>query len=59
MGGGWGVRQEAVRLIRFGAYNIQNSQNGGLESALREMLQANVDLGVFQETNFTEEIYTR
>ena len=46
-------------MIRFGTYNIRNGRNGGLESALRGMTQANMDLGIFQETKFTEGIYTR
>ena len=58
-GVGRGVRQEAVRLIRFGTYNIRNYQKGGLESALRGMSQANVDLGIFQDKKVTTEIYTR
>ena len=45
--------------IRFGTYNIRNGRNRGLESAIRGMAQANMDLGVFQETKFTEGIYTR
>ena len=45
--------------IRFGTYNIRNGQNGGLESALRGMSQAKMELGIFQETKFTEGIYTR
>ena len=45
--------------IRFGTYNIRNRRNGGLESALREMSQANMDLGIFQETKCTDGIYTR
>ena len=49
----------AVSTIRFEAYNIQNSRNGGLESALRGVLQANVDLVIFQETIVTAGIYTR
>ena len=56
-GGGWGARQETVRMIRFGMYNIRNGQNGGIESALQGMLQENVDLGVFQETDVTKVIY--
>ena len=35
--------------IRFGTYNIRNGRNRGLELALREMSQANMDLGIFQE----------
>ena len=45
--------------IRFGTYNIRNGRNGGMESALRGMAQANMDLGIFQETKCTEVIYTR
>ena len=72
MGGGkekryrwWGARtrtrgstKEEVP-IKFGTYNIRNGRNGGLESALRGMAQANIDLGVFQETKCTDGIYTR
>ena len=43
----------------IGTYNIRNGSNGGLESALRGMAQANIDLGVFQETKCTDGIYTR
>ena len=45
--------------IKFGTYNIRNGRNGGLEAALRGMDQANMDLGVMQETNITDGIYTR
>ena len=45
--------------IRFGTYNIRNGRNGGLESSLRGMSQANMDLGIFQETKCTYGIYTR
>ena len=45
--------------IRFGTYNIRNGRNGGLESALRGMSQANMDLGIFQDTKVTDGIYTR
>ena len=44
--------------IRFVSYNILNFQNGGLESALRGMYQANLDLGVLQETNIMDVVYT-
>ena len=53
-----GSTKEEV-LIKFGTYNIRNERNGGLESALRGMAQANIDLGVFQETKCTNGIYTR
>ena len=45
--------------IRFGTYNIINGRNGGLESAVRGVSQANMDLGIFQETKVTDVIYTR
>ena len=44
--------------ISFGTYNICNGRNRGLESALRGMSQANMDLGNFQETKVTDRIYT-
>ena len=45
--------------IKFSTYNIRNGRNRGLKSALRGMAQANIDLGVFQETKCTNRIYTR
>ena len=45
--------------IKFGTYNIRNGRNGGLESTLQRMAQANIDLGIFQETKCTDGIYTR
>ena len=45
--------------IRFGTYNICNRRNGGLEAALRGVSQANMDLGILQETKLTDGIYTR
>ena len=57
-GVGRGYRQGVVRSIHFGMYNTQNGWNGGLESALRGMSQANMELGVFQETKLTKLIYT-
>ena len=53
-----GSTKEEV-LIRFGTYNIRNGRNGGLESALRGMSQANMDMGIFQEMKCTDGIYTR
>ena len=52
----WGTRRSTRSLtgegvpIRFGTYNIRNRRNDGLDSALRGMAQANMDLGIFQET---------
>ena len=45
--------------IRFGTYNTHNGQRGGLEAALRGMSQANMDLGILQETKLTDGVYTR
>ena len=45
--------------IRFGTYNICNGRKGGLESALQGMSQANMDLGILQETKITNGVYTR
>ena len=52
-----GSTKEEV-LIRFGTYNIRNGRNGGLELALQGLSQANMDLGIFQETKCTDGIYT-
>ena len=45
--------------IRFGTYNICNGRIGGLVMALRGMSQANMDLGILQETKLMDGIYTR
>ena len=58
-GGGRGNRQMVVRLVRFRTYNIWNGRNGGLESSLIGISQANMNLGVFQETKLKKLIYTR
>ena len=50
---------EKRTLIRFGYYNIRNSQNGGLESALLRMDHFNLGLGILQETKVTDGVYTR
>ena len=43
----------------FGTYNIRNGRKGGLEMALRGISQANMDLGILQETKLTDGVYTR
>ena len=50
-----------VQPIQFGLYNICNRRNGGIESALCGMYQANVNLGVFQDMKVTwgVGVYTR
>ena len=40
-------------MIRFGSYNICNGWNGRIESVVRGISQANIDLGIFQETKVT------
>ena len=45
--------------IRFGTYNIRDGRNGRLGAALRGVSQANMDLGILQETKLTDGIYTR
>ena len=45
-------------LIRFGTYNICNGINQGLKPVLRGVSQANMDLGIFQETEVTDVVYT-
>ena len=45
--------------IIFGTYNIRNGRKGGLEAALRRISQANMDLGILQETKLTDGVYTR
>ena len=45
--------------IKFATYNIRNGRNGGLEAALRVMEQANLDMGILQETKLTDGVYTR
>ena len=43
----------------IGTYNIQNGRNRGLEAALRGMYQANLHMGILQETKITDGVYTR
>ena len=45
--------------IRFGTYNIRNGRKEGLKSALQGMSQANMDLGILQETKLTDGVYIR
>ena len=46
-------------MIQFRLYNIRNGRNGGLDSALRTMDQASIELGVLEETKINERIYTQ
>ena len=50
---------DGMVLVRFGTYKIRNSRKGGLEAALWGMSQANMDLGILQETKTTNGVYTR
>ena len=52
-------RRLKEKLIRFGTFNIRNSQNGGLELALFYMEQGQVDCGAFRETNPTKVVYAQ
>ena len=53
-----------LELLRGGGFrlglalNISNGINGGLESMLRGVSQSNMGLGIFQETNITDGVYT-
>ena len=44
-----GVADEKGTLVCFVSYNIRNIRNGGLDSTLHRMSQANMGLGVFQD----------
>ena len=46
-------------MIKFVMYNISNGWNGSLESALHRMSQANIDLGVLQQTKLYGGIYAQ
>ena len=48
-----------VEVVRFVTHSIQNIRNGGIESALHGMDQANVDLGILQGAKITGGIHTR
>ena len=52
-----GSTKDEVPII-YGTYNIRKDRNGGLESALRGMFLANMDLGIFQEMKCTDGIDT-
>ena len=47
-----GEDKNAVNICLVG-YNICNGRNGGIESALHAMMQANMDLRVLFKTNIT------
>ena len=49
--------EEMTASIRFGSYKICNGCNGGVELALHRMVQVNMDMGVFHETNSMGVIY--
>ena len=46
-------------LIKLCTYNARDGRNGGLESALRAMAQANVDVGVLTEAKLPPNMCTR
>ena len=43
---------------RVGTYNIRSGRSGGMESALQAMDACKVNLGIFQEIQFTDSYYT-
>ena len=45
--------------IRFSTYNIRNSRTGGVGVGTPGMSQANMDLGILQETKITNGVNTR
>ena len=50
-------RRRWENIFRFRTYNKRNRINVGLESVLRGTENSNMDLGVFQDTKFTNEIH--
>ena len=53
-----GVSTRGRVPIGFVTYNIRNGRDGGLELVLRRMAQANMNLGICQETKITDGVYT-
>ena len=49
---------EEGKVINISSINIRSGRAGGLEAALRDLQQGNVDVGVLQETNITKGIHT-
>ena len=45
--------------LRFGTWNIRSGRGEGLITALRAMLQMNVNFGVLTETKVTDNVYPR
>ena len=48
-----------VLSVEMVSGDIRNGRNRGLEAALRVMDQANLDMGILQETKITDGVYTR
>ena len=57
-GRGW-MGGDGKIVIFFGTYNIRSGRNCGIKYVLRVMSQANLDMGVFQETKVIDKIHTR
>ena len=53
-----GSTKEEVPII-FSTSNLRKGRNVGMESSLWGISQANIDLGILQETKCTDGIYTR
>ena len=56
---GWRDRRGPEKVAVFGTYNIRSGRNGGLESALRGLVQGQVDCVLIQYTKLIYRFYTR
>ena len=56
--GGWGAESNLM-YIHFYGYRIHNWRYGGIESELRVIVQANMDLMVLYKTKITVCVYMR
>ena len=52
------MRSSVARKFRLVTLNIRSGQAGRLDSALRELKQGNVNVGMLQETKLTKVIHT-
>ena len=56
--GGWGAESNLMYIHLYG-YNIHNWRYGGIESELRVIVQANMDLMVLYKIKITVSVYMR
>ena len=59
MGNGRRKGRETLPTIIFGSYDTHNRRNVGLESALRGVMQENMEIGIYRETKVTGEKCTQ